>query len=165
MKKTLTGILTFTLALVMLLGMCSFASAEAAINDVPCKTVELEENDPGYYAALWEAELYNYKMIRNFTTMYVKADWDAYRDACVNLDRMDSSALTDEDKQVILNAKQAREKLVQVIPYAEEALFIWGEDMPILTADVESQFTAEGQDNADFRPFLIPYLLEDPSLA
>ena len=33
MKKTLTGILTFTLALVMLLGMCSFASAEAAIND------------------------------------------------------------------------------------------------------------------------------------
>ena len=165
MKKTLTGILTFTLALVMLLGMCSFASAEAAINDVPCKTVELEENDPGYYAALWEAELYNYKMIRNFTTMYVKADWDAYRDACVNLDRMDSSALTDEDKQVILNAKQAREKLVQVIPYAEEALFIWGEDMPILTADVESQFTAEGQDNADFRPFLIPYLMEDPSQA
>lgn len=37
--------------------------------------------------------------------------------------------------------------------------------MPILTEDVESQFTAESQDNADFRPFLIPYLMDDPSQA
>lgn len=54
---------------------------------------------------------------------------------------------------------------MQLIPYDEEVLLIWGEDMPVLTEDVESQFTAESQDNADFRPFLIPYLMDDPSQA
>ena len=36
MKKTFTKALSFAMALVMLLGMCSFASAEATVyNDVP----------------------------------------------------------------------------------------------------------------------------------
>lgn len=165
MKNSL-GKFLLSLTLALLLGMCSFAAAEAtALNDVPYKTVEADESDPGYYQQLWEAELYNYKMVRNFITMYEKAGWNAYRDACVNLDRMDPLALTDADKETLAHAKQAREALVQLIPYAEEVYFIWGEDMPVLTEDVNSQFTAQSQDNVDFRPFLIPYLMDDPSQA
>lgn len=164
MKKI--SMLSFILVFALLLAVCGCAIAEnAPLNDVPCQTVTLAEDDPDYFKELWAAELYNYKMIRNFTTMYEEAGWDAYRDKCVNLDRMDPEALTEEDQQVILNAKAAREALVQLIPYDEEVLLIWGEDMPVLTENVESQFTAESQDNVDFRPFLIPYLMDDPSQA
>lgn len=163
MKKSRRFLLILSALLV-----CAFscaALAEGVPADVPVKTVSVAESDPQYYAELWDAELYNYKMIRNFTTMYDKAAWDAYRNTCVNLDRMDPAALSDADKAVILRAKEAREALVQLIPYAEEALFIWGEDMPVLTENVESLFTAESQDNVDFRPFLIPYLMENPAQA
>ena len=166
MKNLARKLILLTLAATLLLTSCAaVAFAYGTLNDVPVKTVALEATDPNYDKELWAAELYNYKMIRNFTTMYEKTGWNAYRDACVNLDRMNPEALTDAEKAVILNAKKLREALVQVIPYAEEALFIWGDKMPVLTADVESQFTAESQDNIDFRPFLIPYLMDDPSQA
>lgn len=165
MKKTLRLFLMSILLVSLLLAVCT-AFAEAPLNDAPVKTVTLAEDDPAYYSELWAAELYNYKLIRNLLTMYEKSGWDAYRNSCVNLDRMDPAALTDADKAVILHAKEAREALVQLIPYAEEALFIWdGDNMPVLTENVESLFTAESQDNTDFRPFLIPYLAEDPSQA
>ncbi len=135
------------------------------LNDVPVRVIALEKGDVSYYHDLWEAELYNYKMIRNFTTMYEKDGWNAYRDACVNLDTINPDHMSEVDQKNIDRAKELREALVQVIPYAEEALFIWGEHMPVLTDGVEDLFTAESQDNADFRPFLIPYLLDDPAQA
>ena len=47
MKKTFTKALSFAMALVMLLGMCSFASAEATVyNDVPFQNVTTDESDP-----------------------------------------------------------------------------------------------------------------------
>ena len=157
MKNLSRKLLLLALAAALLITSClTVALAEGALNDAPVKTVALDASDPNYDKELWAAELYNYKMIRNFTTMYEQAGWNAYRDACVNLDRMNPEALTDAEKAVILNAKKLREALVQVIPYAEEALFIWGDKMPVLTENVETQFTAESQDNVDFRPFLIP---------
>lgn len=88
MKKI--SMLSFILVFALLLAACGCAIAEnAPLNDVPCQTVTLAEDDPDYFKELWAAELYNYKMIRNFTTMYEEAGWDAYRDKCVNLDRMD----------------------------------------------------------------------------
>ena len=153
MKNLTRKLILLALAATLLLTSCAaVAFADEALNDVPIKTVALEATDPNYDKELWAAELYNYKMIRNFTTMYEKTGWNAYRDACVNLDRMNPEALTDAEKAVILNAKELRGALVQLIPYDEEALFIWGEKMPVLAENVQTQFTAESQDNVDLRP-------------
>lgn len=138
-----------------------------AYYDVPYQTVSTDASDPNYYQDLWAAELYNYKMVRNFPTLYVNDAWVSCQNAGIVLKSMDPNALTDTDKEKIVAAKEAREamELQQLIPYSEEVLYIWGDDMPVLTENVESQFTVDSHDNADFRPFLVPYLMDDPSQA
>ena len=54
-------------------------------NDIPYKTVSLAESDPSYYKELWAAEVYNYKMVRNYPTLYRAAEWDSYQVTCTNL--------------------------------------------------------------------------------
>lgn len=155
------------LAAILALGCFGVAMAqEEALSGAPVKIVDVPADDPAYYEKLHEAELYNYKLIRNLLTMYEKDGWNAYRDACVTLDKMDPKALTDENKETLLHAKELRESLTQLIPYSQAALFIWDEEqMPVLTENVSGLFAAESFDNADFRPFLIPYLMEEPSEA
>jgi len=136
--------------------------------DVPYKAVSLKESDPDYYKELWEAELYNYKMVRNFPTLYVYDAWDACQAAGNQLEAMDVEKLTDADKAKITAAKDAREAMEkqQLIPFAEEVLYIWGDNnMPVTTKDVQKGFTKTSYDNSDFKPFLIPYLVADQSQA
>ncbi|MBR4333689.1 MAG: hypothetical protein IKP72_13495, partial [Clostridia bacterium] len=78
MKK----ILSLCMALIMLLGVCGVASAETpAFNEAPYKTVELDQNDPAYWQTEWEAQVYNYKMVRNFPTLYERDAWEAAQNA------------------------------------------------------------------------------------
>ena len=61
MKKI--SMLSFILVFALLLAVCGCAIAEnAPLNDVPCQTVTLAEDDPDYFKELWAAELYNYKI-------------------------------------------------------------------------------------------------------
>ena len=139
-----------------------------AYNDVPYKTVSLSQTAPNYYKELWAAELYNYKMIRNFPTLYVPAAWDACQAAGNQLEVMDVEKLTDADKVKITAAKEAREAMEkqQLVPFAEEVLYIWGDNnMPTTTKDVQKGFTKTSYDNSDFKPFLIPMLVADQSTA
>lgn len=134
----------------------------------PYKTVSLKESDANYYKELWAAELYNYKMIRNFPTLYVSAAWDACQAAGNQLEAMDVEKLTDTDKTKITAAKEAREAMEQqqLIPFSEEVLYIWGDNnMPTTTENVQEGFTKTSYDNSDFRPFLIPMLAADQSTA
>lgn len=136
--------------------------------DVPYKTVSLKESDPNYYKELWAAELYNYKMVRNFPTLYVPVAWDACQAAGNQLEAMDVEKLTNADKTKIAAAKEAREAMEkqQLIPFAEEVLYIWGDNnMPTTTKDVQKGFTKTSYDNSDFKPFLIPMLVADQSKA
>ncbi len=171
MKKTFTKALSFAMALVMLLGMCSFASAEATVyNDVPFQNVTTDESDPNYYKDLWTAGIYNYKMVRNFPTLYEKDAWDAAQTASNVLESMDPEALTDANKAQLVTAKEAIEALSQhqVKPFEGingQVLYIWGEDMPVTTENVQDGFSLTSYDNADFRPFLVPYLVADQSQA
>ena len=72
MKSSISKFLALVMAVVMLMGVCAVAVADNTVyNDVPYKTVELDASDPNYYKALWEAGVYNYKMVRNFPTLYV----------------------------------------------------------------------------------------------
>lgn len=174
MKK----ILSLCMALIMLLGMCGIASAEtAAFNEAPYKTVELDQNDPAYWQTEWEAQVYNYKMVRNFPTLYEKDAWDAAQNTGSLMMNIHPDALTDANKEQILAAKAAIADLKnhQLKPFSDgingEVIYIWGDKMPVTTPAEDLQFPLvnyEGEaiyDNADFVPYIIPYLLENPGEA
>lgn len=159
------------LALVLCMNMVAFSAvAETAYNDLPFKTVDLEESDPDYYAQLLEAEIYNYKMVRNYPTLFEEEAWDLAQTSGNLLLTMDPANLTDEEKATISAARDAVAALAkaQLKPFEGidgEVLYIWGDDMPVTTENVEAGFTVDSYDNADFRPFLVPYLVSDQSQA
>ncbi len=165
MKK---GIVAFLLMLVMVLPICAMAEAAPTYNDVPYKTTDLAENDANYYSELDLAELWNWKQIRNYPTLYTKDSWQKYLAACSNLQNFDHDNLTDANKAELDKIKAAREALVQVKPFEGingEVIYIWGEDMPVTTPAEELVITRADHDNEDYRPFITPYLVEDQSQA
>lgn len=164
MKKVFVA---FLLVLALAVSICT-VSAET-VQDVTYKTVELSETDANYYQELAKAEAWNFKQIRNFPTLYTPESFDAYQTVAANVLGYDAENLTDAAKEDLLKVKAAREELVQVRPFIDglngEVLYIWGDDMPVTTPEEELIFNNDTYDEADFRPFLIPYLVEDQSQA
>lgn len=116
-------------------------------------------------------------MVRNYPTLYTQDAWDAAQSAGTVMMGLHPESLTDANKQQILEARDAIAALAdhQLKPYSDgingEVIYLWGDDMPVTTLAEDLQFPLvnyEGEsvyDNADFQPFLIPYLLDDPSSA
>ena len=165
MKKWIIALL---LVLSLTLPLVGVAEEAPAYNDVPYHIVDLDPADPNYYSELDLAELWNWKQIRNYPTLYTKESWQNYLSACSNLQNFDHDNLTDANKAELDKIKAAREALVQVRPFEGidgEVIYIWGEDMPVTTPAEELVFAREDHDNADYRPFLTPYLVEDQTQA
>ena len=166
MKKSILALL---LVLSMLLPLVGMAETEApAFNDVPYHTIDLAETDENYYNELDLAELWNWKEIRNFPTLYTKDSWQEYLSACSNLQNFDHDNLTDANKAELDKIKAAREALVQVKPFEGldgEVIYIWGEDMPITTDAEKLVMQRSDHDNQDYKPYIIPYLVEDQTQA
>lgn len=165
MKKSLVVIL---LVLALVLPIVGMAEEAPAYNDIPYHTVDLDPADPNYYSELDLAELWNWKEIRNFPTLYTKDSWQNYLAACANLQNFDHDNLTDANKAELDKIKAAREALVQVKPFEGldgEVIYIWGEDMPITTDAETLVMKREDHDNQDYKPYIIPYLVEDQSQA
>lgn len=146
-------------------------------SQAPYKINTLSESDPNYWQAEWETQVYNYKMVRNYPTLYTQDAWDAAQSAGTVMMGLHPESLTDANKQQILKARDAIAALAdhQLKPYSDgingEVIYLWGDDMPVTTPASDLQFPLvnyEGEavyDNADFQPILIPYLLDDPSSA
>ncbi len=165
MKKWIMAML---LVLALTLPLTGIAEEAPAYNDVPYHTIDLDPTDPNYYSELDLAELWNWKQIRNYPTLYTDASWRNYLTACSNLQNFDHDNLTDANKAELDKIKAAREALVQVKPFEGlngEVIYIWGDDMPTTTPAEELVFPREDHDNEDYRPFMTPYLLEDQSQA
>jgi len=165
MKKT---IVAFLLAFALLLPLVAMAETAPAYNDIPYRTTELAPTDPNYYSELDLAELWNWKQIRNYPTLYTNESWTAYLALCSNLQNFDHDNLTDANKAELDKIKAAREALVQVKPFEGingEVIYIWGEDMPVTTPAEKLNFKRSDHDDADYRPYIIPYLVEDQSKA
>ncbi|MBQ6578384.1 MAG: hypothetical protein IJL91_11720 [Bacteroidales bacterium] len=170
--------LSLSISLIVLLGMCSNASAQSAkINEAPYKSVTLNQRNPAYWQTEWEAQVYNYKMVRNFPTLYEKEAWDAAQSAGSLMLNIHPEALSDLNKEQILAAKKAIDDLKnhQLKPFSDgingEVIYIWGNKMPVTTPKDKLQFPLvnyNGEaiyDNADFVPYIIPYLLKNPGEA
>lgn len=110
---------------------------------------------------LWANELYNYKVIRSLPTAYETSTWEEYLALGDQIYRWTAETVTEANRNLIEQTRAARQKLKQVRPLQDAAWYIWDDDMPSAVSVVESDFTASSQDNADFRPFLVPYILEN----
>lgn len=133
-------------------------------NDVPTKEVEVSPTDADYYEKLWDVEVYNYKIIRNIPTVYDSASWEEYCSyANIILNFTNPAALTENEKGLVDRATQYRNKLIQTKSLEEGIWYLWGESMPMAEDADSLVFSKESYDNSDFKPFLIPYLLEDQS--
>ena len=70
---------------------------------------------------------------------------------------------SEEDMGMVYALLGAREALVQIVDDPEETIwYIWGEDMPE-SEDAGNRDYTYAYDRGDFKPFLVPYLLEDQS--
>lgn len=163
-------IIVFAVLLIMtvILPLAVYAETDT-VQDVPYRTTDLTETDADYYKELALAEMWNFKQIRNFPTLYTTKSWSDYQIAAANLLGYDAENLTDAAKEDLIKVKAAREALPQVRPFIDglngEVLYIWGDDMPVTTPEENLVFTNSTYDDEDFRPFLIPYLVEDQSQA
>lgn len=153
---------------------------QAYASQAPYKTNTLPQSDPNYWQTEWETQVYNYKLVRNYPTLYTAAAWDAAQTAGNLVMGINPEALNDVNKEQILAARDAIAALAnnQIKPFEGidgEVIYIWDEDnMPVTTSDEDwwnryKMVTYDGSecsyDNPDFRPFIIPYLLDDPSTA
>ena len=164
MKKRFVTIWTMLLAAVLAFALAGGALAEAAVNeDFGLVEAELASGDEGYAAALYAAELYNYRVLRNDPVAFESAGWDAYITKAGLLESIDASAISDGDLEKIETAKAARGELVQIASAADTRWFIWGENIPVAEDTSDFVFADDGEDNADFVPYLVPYLVEDQS--
>ena len=134
-------------------------------HDMPVQTLDLDPSAPDYYQKALETELYNYKLIRNVPTAYQAESWDAYTATANTLLNIDPDNIDDVSKSMIDNAVAQREALVQDAPAADCIWYIWGDASATAETVEVSDFTAESYDNADMKPFLVPYLVEDQSTA
>ena len=133
-------------------------------NDVPVKEVDASESDSDYYQKLWESEVYNYKLIRNIPTAYENESWENYCSVANILTKTENPEnLTDTEKELIEKAQKVRKSLVQTKSIEDSIWYLWNNDMPMAEDASELKFTVESYDNSDFKPFLVPYLLEDQS--
>ena len=131
---------------------------------MPTKEVESQPSDADYYEKLWEVEVYNYKLIRNIPTVYESDSWEDYcSNANIILNFANPAELSEDQKGLVDRATDYRKKLIQTKSLDDCIWYLWGENMPMAESSDSLVFTKESYDNSDFKPFLIPYILEDQS--
>ena len=146
----------------LMLAGSSAAMAEGAVNDVPLRKVETDVTDAAYYKDAIETEVYNYKLVRNLPTTFTQESWETYCSLANGMAKLDAANLADVQKKMVDDTIAAREALVQAQPLNDSIWYIWGDDIATIETDTSAlEFTVSSYDNADFIPFLTPYVLED----
>lgn len=146
-------------------GISSTAWAEVEVGAFGIREVTTDPQAEGYYQELYQAEKYNYKIIRTIATAYEAEGWTTYYNtATTDFKVLKDGAEFGEKQQARLDKLLAlRQALVQVKSEEDVVWPLWGDSMPVLTKEVD--FEKHPYDNPDFQPFLVPYLVEDQSQA
>lgn len=128
----------------------------------PLMELPTNPDDPNYFVDAFLAELYNYKVIRNIPTAYESEGWETYWAKGNLLANLTVESVNESTFTVVQAAIAAREAMVQVKPVEDCIWYIWGDEVASNDGS-ELVFTESSWDNADFVPYLVPYLLEDQS--
>lgn len=161
MKKIITVLLSFAMLSIVLgagPGLGTVKADEEFTNDLLI-TVDASVKDDAYYQEVLEACKYNNKVIRNYPFTFEDESWHDYRKALNKALKVEE--INEESKAVLDNAVAALEAMVQIEPVEAHQLLIWGDDMPLAEDPDSLVWDEESWDNPDFRPFLVPYILED----
>ena len=163
MKKRIALILALVLCLSLtaFFGGGGYASAEeTAWDQFSMREVERGEDDTEYYETLLEAERYNFKIIRNLSTVYEEETWKAY---CTKtetaLKTVKTGSIGDKQKEKLDKMVEMRHALVEVKPVEEAVWMLWNDSMPTTTEKLE--FKTSSYDNKNSKPYLLLYLLEN----
>ena len=164
MKTALRILITLVLALA-LCASAALAEVEAGIFGI--QEVTTDKDAEGYYEELLEAERYNFKVIRAIATAYEPEGWKAYVNTATNSFKVLNNAkeLGEKQREKIDRLVELRRALTQVRDEADVIWPLWGDTVPLLVEESALEFKRGNHDNADFRPFLVPYLAEDQSVA
>lgn len=161
----ITKLLTMILCLGLILGFAGLAYAEEGES----KGESAGESDSAEvnFDELLATELEQVKYITNRPTAYTKETFDAYAAlaAPVQFLTMGGNELPEEMQGIVFGLAQAREalQLADGVTDPEETIwYIWGDQMA-QAADADSYSFDGYWDNPGFRPFLVPYLLDDQS--
>lgn len=166
MKKKIVFFLMSIILIISILPGCGKDVSDTdtlTYSDVPLKEVSVNSSDANYYKNLYEAELYNFKIIKDIPILYEDEQWNVYYNAGKRLLSINVSNITENQKSIIDSAKEERLKLLQIKSYTENVLFIWGDEMPSTVDSASLTFTPMSEDQSEFSPFLLSYLLEDQS--
>lgn len=116
----------------------------------------------GTPAERFQTELDACRVICNVPTAYEAASWNAYNTAAKALRNMDPDNLTEKELAKLEKVEAARAALIQTASIEDVTWMIWGDSMPVAAEESELVFNHKTYDDADFRPFLVPYLADDP---
>lgn len=137
------------------------AEDEVTYRDIVLKEPESAVGEEDYYKDLLETEFYNFKMLKDLPMAYETECWESYCAMGNTIKNIDPEQISDLDKEILDNMAARRQELVQTAPAEAVMWYLWGEDMPCAEDLSLLEFTKEAYDNADFMPYLTPYLLED----
>lgn len=134
-------------------------SKETSVSAVTSDIEYLETDQNASLEDVFAAELHNFKIVQSLEPAFEESSYQAY----VTLAGQLNNAWTGEQNQEAApEVRELRQKLVQIKSCADVVWEIWGDAMAINDADnfTEEDFTT-ALDNSDFKPFLIPYLVEN----
>lgn len=104
----------------------------------------------------------NYKIIQSFEPLYTEASYEAYMDV------YKMQFQRNQDVASAWAAIEAQSQLQQTLTVADGVWFLWGDSAgPVVDGEsyTEEEFDAAKQDAYGFKPFIIKYLLDDPTTA
>ena len=133
----------------------------AVTADVPFEELDADLSDADYYEKLYWNQIYNIRLMEAVKPCFTDESYEAYLNMRDFVQAVDLNDITDAAKADLDAALSLQQSLVQVKPYAECVWYIWGDDIAVIDEDRDWQYDA--QDNEDFIPFLVPYVLEDQS--
>lgn len=113
---------------------------------------------------MYEVEAHNWRVIRNLPTAFETDAWKACEKTGPAVMNVDPENIGEKEQKKLQAFVDARRELVQVRDIADCRWYIWGENMPTFEDEGELVFDNKSYDEPDFRPFLVPYMLEDQSV-
>ena len=148
-------------------GIGSAAWAEVEVGAFGIREVTTDPQAEGYYEELFQAEKYNFKVIRTIAPAYEAEGWNSYFNTTTTAFKVlkEGEEFGEKQQERLNKVLALRHALVQVRTEEETVWPLWGDSMPILTKEDSLDFQKYPYDNSDFAPFLVPYLVEDQSQA
>ena len=162
MKKSVILFMAATMCMMLLTAAGAKPAAAQEVQEFTnslLKTVDDSNKDEAYYESFLEACIYNNKVIRNYPFTFEEESWHDYRKALNKAVKVE--VIDDAAKEVLDAAADAQAALVQLEPVEAHQLLIWGDDMPSIKDPDTLVYDFESWDVPEFKPFLVPYILED----